>query len=190
MKTFNNHRTNARAGASLGSITEPLPAPHPGTPLDPREVANKILEAKSRIAELDRMQEELTKRRKRLTDWLARQNVKSLDLGLDPALKASDYSEAFSIRWRVYSSLTGRQVGKKAAYKRFSKIPVSKHQELDKAIRSYGSSKEVKRGFSKHFVHFLSDDYWPAWVNVAPAAMDEDDKKSAAQAAREVLNAR
>lgn len=190
MKSHTIHTKGVRPGAALGSITEPLPAPHPGSPIDPREVANKILEAKSRIAELDRMQEELTKRRKRLTDWLAKQNVKTLDLGLDPALKASDYSEAFASRWKTYSSLTGRQVEKKAAYKRFLKIPASKHRDLDKAILSYGSSKEVKRGYSKHFVHFLKDDYWPAWVNVAPAAMDQDDKNSAAQAAREVLNAR
>ena len=157
---------------------------------NPREVAEKINQARARVAEIDLSLEYLTNRRKRLTDWLAKQNVKPSLLLQDESQAKDFYSEAFSEVWELYASATGRRVEKRAAYARFKKIPALSYPQLKKAIQNYGRSREVKRGFSKHFMRFLKDDYWPDWINREPEPMDEEDKKSARQAAQEAIRGR
>lgn len=156
--------------------------------MTPAERQQKLLEGGARIAEIDLTLQRLQKRRQDIVNYCAKLGQLEIPKGEDPAQTQEQYSEAFEKVWKRYADATGRHVEKRAAFSRFKKIKAVDYAFLDKAVDNYARSKTVKDGYSKHFVRFLKDDFWPIWVNKRDDALPAEDKRSARDIVRGVLN--
>jgi hypothetical protein len=144
----------------------------------------KLIEGRARVAEIDPAIEGLQKRRKRLTDFLGKFAQAKLPAITDPAMTKEEYSDDFEKIWKYYKEKTGREVEKKKAFAAYKKISRAELPALFRAISNYGSSREVKEGYSKHFHRFLREDFWPAWSNKIPTP---EDKKTERIDAKEIV---
>ena len=127
--------------------------------IKPEWARERLIQARSRIAEIDLMIQGLQMRRKKIADYCGRLSQEKIDLGPDVAAQTADYSAEFETAWALYAELTGRRVEKKAAFARFKKISADQYPFILKAIKNYGASREARRGFTKHFKRFLQDDF-------------------------------
>ena len=134
----------------------------------------KIIQGQARIAEIDLLIQNLTKRRKAIQDYLTRLGDKGTSTIEDPVLPKEAYSEAFEALWKLYSEATDRHAEKRKAFEKFKKIPSAEYPLIKKAIENYACGRECRDGFSRYFIRFLKDDFWPIWINRKPSAGADD----------------
>lgn len=158
-----------------------------GGQLTPAQRQQKLQEGGARIAEIDLTIARLQARRQHIVNYCAKLGQIQLPQGEDPAQKPEEYSEAFEQLWKLYAAATGRHVEKRSAFSKFKKISADQYPYIRKAIENYARSRTVKDGYSKHFVRFLKDDFWPIWINKRDDAIPAPDNRSPREIAREVL---
>lgn len=151
----------------------------------------KIVEGKARLAEIDLVLAHLTKRRKMLSDWLVKQGQTAL-VSKNDINTREVYGQDFERLWGLYPARNGMKVEKKAAFQKFKAVKPQDYPALEKAIKNYSRSAEVKRGAVRDMVRFLKPEFWPMWLNPSPAAMQPaaTKKESVSKAVDEVLNAK
>lgn len=86
--------------------------------------------------------------------------------GEPPAKPTADpvYPTEFSDFWEAYPNRGGRKRGKQKAFSLWKAVPVTARRDLVQAARSYASSSEAERGFSRDPERFLKDGWWREWL--------------------------
>ena len=135
--------------------------------------ADTASRVRGRLAEINDQIDHLISRRKKIESFLAEHGQSTLT-GLEPDKQKESYTEAFELAWSAYATATGRREDKKAAFVKFKKLKPEEHLLLQKAINNFAQSRECKKGYSRYFVRFLKDDFWPTWINRKPEVNQDE----------------